>query len=259
MPKLLVFTPTYGDGLLDSTLDAVAALAFDGTLTPVISRHNPYPGKDMRNVTAQYQRGRQMVLDGDYDGLLCVEHDMIPPPHAAQTLWDDGAPVVYGVYRLRHDTHVLNAWTRNGKRLGKPMSFYPGLIAQARRDGRIECAGLGFGCTLMRREVLQRITFRDESGNAPDTPFAKDCLRKGIQQIARFDVACQHVEDGVALEAFTDGGTASRVYALQDAMLEMDSRPYVVERHRYYTVPPSVAAVWAKAGHVRITSGQYAP
>lgn len=255
MTKLLVFTPTYGDGPLPATLASVAAQVFDGELMHEVSWHNPIPTKDMRNVVAQYQRGRQMVLDGSYDALLCVEHDMVIPPNAAQVLWDDGAPVVYAVYRLRHETHVLNAWTVNGRRLGKPMSFYPAIVAEALKAGRIECAGLGFGCTLIRREVLQKINMRNEDGNAPDTPFAKDCLRKGIKQIARFDVPCQHIENGIVLEAFTDGGVAVRAYALRDATLEHDDKPYILERHRYYTLPPPVAQRWAAEGHVKITTG----
>lgn len=201
-----------------------------------------------------------MTLDGGYDAMLCVEHDMVLPVHAAQTLWDDGAPVVYGVYRLRHSSFVLNTWQRKGRHLGKPMSFYPDQINEARQAGRVEVGGLGFGCTLIRREVLERVQMRNEDDNAPDTPFAKDCLRRGIQQIARFDVACQHIENGVTLEAFEEGGIANRVYAPQDVTLLMDDRLWHLERGRYYTVPPSIAQSWAATGQVRITTGGgYAP
>lgn len=255
--KLLIFTPTYGDGPQPATLAAIAALTFDGELVHEISWHNPHfdRANDMRNVIAQYQRGRQMALDGGYDGLLCIEHDMIIPPHAAQTLWDDGAPVVYGVYTLRHESYVMNAWTKRGIRLGKPMSFYPDLMTSARQAGRVEVGGLGFGCTLIRRHVLEKIPMRNEGGNAPDTPFAKDCLRRGFMQIARFDVACQHIDNGITLEPFMDGGIACRIYALRDATLTLNGQPWALEKERYYTVAPPVAKVWARAGHVRITSG----
>jgi hypothetical protein len=255
MPKLLVFTPTYGAGPEPATLASIAAQVFDGDLTHEVSWLNPYPGKDMRNVVAQYQIGRQMTLDGGYDAMLCVEHDMVLPPHAAQTLWDDGSPVVYAVYRLRHSTFVLNAWRKKGRRLGKPMSFYSNEIQQARQAKRVEVGGLGFGCTLIRRQVLERIPMRNEDNNAPDTPFAKDCLKHGIQQIARFDVACQHIENGVVLEPFGEGGIANRVYALRDAQLPFNGDMWMLERGRYYTVPPSIARAWAATGDVRITTG----
>lgn len=259
MIRILAFTPTYGNGPLAETIASVAAQVFDGELVSEVSWHNPFPGADMRNVTAQYQRARELTLDGRYDALLCVEHDMVIPLHAAQTLWDDGAAVVYGVYRLRHTSHVLNAWMTNGRRLGKQMSFYPEKITEARKAKRIEVAGLGFGCTLIRRHVLEQVRIRNEDDNAPDTPFAKDCLRKGIQSYARFDVPCLHIENGIRLEPFTEDGIACRVYALRDGTLDLNGKPYIVERDRYYTVLPSVAAVWADAGHVRITAGMYAP
>lgn len=255
MPKLLIFTPTYGNGPLPATIASVAAQQFDGELVHEVSWHKPYPGHDMRNVTAQYKKGRQMALDSDYDAMLCVEHDMVIPPNAAQVLWDDGSPVAYAVYRLRHSTFILNAWQKRGKRLGKPMSFYPDEVNAARQSGRVEVGGLGFGCTLIRREVLERIQIRDDDNNAPDTPFAKDCLRRGIQQVARFDVACQHIENGVTLEAFEEGGIATRVYALRNTELPVNGDVWTLERGRYYTVPPSIATAWAATGDVRVTLG----
>jgi hypothetical protein len=40
----------------------------------------------------------------------------------------------------------------------------------------------------------------DSSGNAPDMPFALDCVRTGITQLARFDVQCGHMHEGNILE-----------------------------------------------------------
>ena len=151
-PKILAFTPTYGDGPRPETLASVQAQTYRN-LTHEVSWANPYPGGDMRNVLAQFQRGRQMALDGGYAALWTVEHDMDVPPDALQTLWDTGAQVVYGVYVLRHGVAVLNAWEWLGKdsvNIGESLSLHPKRLAAARAQASVQVGGVGFGCTLIR-------------------------------------------------------------------------------------------------------------
>jgi hypothetical protein len=155
----------------------------------------------MRNVLAQYSHARELCLSGPYDALVTIEQDMILPPHALATLWEDGAAVVYGTYMLRHGMPVINALRHENQRnLGMSLSLYNGALAQASKAERIEVSGVGFGCTLIRRSVLEAIPFRqDDAGNAPDMPFARDCLQRGIEQIARFNVRCGHIHEGEIL------------------------------------------------------------
>ncbi len=256
MPGLLVFTPTYGDALRPETVASVNAQQFDGSLTHEISYHNPYPIGDMRNVTAQYQRARDLLLAGDYDALLTVEHDMVLPPDAAQRLWDTDAPVVYGVYMLRHGSNVLNLWRYTGGRnLGMSLSLYPDELRRARRAKTWRVSGVGFGCTLIRREVLERIPFRqDPSGNAPDIPFALDCLQRGVVAVGRFDVACGHIEGGKVLKPYVNGGIVARAYALQDVTVNVEGESRRLVKDRYYTLPLPVAGELARAGYVRLTN-----
>jgi hypothetical protein len=155
----------------------------------------------MRNVLAQYNHARTLCLSGPYDAMVTVEHDIILPPHALATLCDDGAAVVYGTYMLRHGMPVINALKyENERNSGMSLSLYNGALAQASKAERVEVSGVGFGCTLIRRQVLEAIPFRqDAAGNAPDMPFAHDCLRQGIQQVARFNVRCGHIHEGEIL------------------------------------------------------------
>lgn len=195
MANLLIFTPVTPDGLQLATLQSVVGQCFAGEITWKIGRCNPYPPPDVRNVLAQYEWGRQVFLSGPYDAFVTVEQDMILPPHALATLWDDGAAVVYGTYMLRHGMPVVNALKHeNNRNLGMSLSLYSGALPRAIQTGRMEVSGVGFGCTLIRRHVVEAISFRQDSGgNAPDMPFARDCLQMGIEQVARFDVACGHI------------------------------------------------------------------
>lgn len=257
MPSLLVYTPTY-DGLLrPETVASVEAQRYHGLLTYEVSEHNPYPGRDMRNVTAQYQRARQLCLDGGYDALLTVEHDMVLPPDAAQKLYDTDAPVVYGVYMLRHGSNVLNAWKYSGDRnLGMSLSLYPAELKRARQAGVARVCGVGFGCTLIRREALIKAPFRQsDDGNAPDIPFALDCLHRGVVAMARFDVACGHIHEGRILDAYQNGGIVARVYALQEVNVTVDGQTVHLTKGRYYTLPMELAGELARAGYVQVTNG----
>ena len=52
---------------------------FDGVLDWVVSKDNPYPVPDHRNVLAQYRVARERCISEGYDALLTVEHDMVLP------------------------------------------------------------------------------------------------------------------------------------------------------------------------------------
>lgn len=216
---------------------------------------NPLPGRRMENVVAQYQKAWQMALDGGYDALLTVEHDMVLPSNAGQKLWDTDAPVVYGIYMLRHGIPTLNAWQYiNNRSLGMSLSLYPDEVRKGRQQGCLQVCGVGWGCTLIRREVLERIPVRATSGDAGDMAFATDCVRGGIKQIARFDVPCEHImPDGTVLHPYR-GGIVARVLALQTLNARVGRESVPMKKGRYYSVPPEDARELARAGYVQITN-----
>ena len=85
------------------------------------------------------------------------------------------------------------------------ISHHPGKLAQARQDGVYPVWGAGFGCTLFRREVMERLPFRkgdDVLAWCPDLPFAQDAWKAGWESIARFDVPVTHIEYGRAIHPF---------------------------------------------------------
>lgn len=222
-----------------------------------VSWHNPYPGQKMKNVLAQYQRGQQLALDGGYDAMLTVEHDMILPTGAIDRLMDTDADVVYGVYMLRHGTPCLNAWQYvNDRNLGMSLSLYPKELEAAKAAGQWRVSGVGWGCTLIRRNVLEKIAIRAAGdSDAGDMGFATDCLHAGIKMIARFDVPCGHYhENGEILEAFRQGGHVYRVLALQTFNAGVDGRTVEMKKGKYYSVPADDAVNLERGGYVKITT-----
>jgi hypothetical protein len=257
-PKILAFTPTYGTGPQTETLASVQAQTLRN-LTHEVSWANPYQGGDMRNVLAQFQRGRQLALEGGYAALWTFEHDMRCEPDALQALWDTGAQVAYGVYVLRHGAAVLNAWEWLGEgsvNIGESLSLHPDRLTKARRQEVTQVGGVGFGCTLIRRETLERIPFRSggDGSEAPDMPFAVDCIRAGVRQVAHFGVLCGHWDGERWLEPFeAHDAQLVRVRVHQNVTVRVGGETRVLAAGQEYELPERRALLeLQRAGYVAL-------
>jgi len=275
MMKVFVFTPTWTaeDGSLAMRPECEASVVgqeYEGGIERVVGTHNPYPGRDHRNVLAQYQRAREMFLDSDCGAMLTVEHDMTLPAGGigrlvaalerddyGMRLHPGGRPgVAFGVYMLRHGSWVLNAWEFIGEHaMGESLTLYPGKLAAARRMGVVRVSGVGWGCTLMRREVVAGTRFGDGNGtnSAGDVAFAMDCLYRGVVMVAAMDVACDHYDDGLWLRPF-GGGAVVEVEALQDVVVMGEKGSMRLETGGRYELGRRLADDLARTGYVRITN-----
>lgn len=267
--RVLVATPTYGDGPRVETGRSIEAQTLRGNLEWLVVRENPYPAPDVRNVVAAYQKIREIFLAGSWDALLTVEHDMVLPGFALERLWELQKPVAYGVYMLRHGAKVLNAWEYVGDRnVGESLTLAlynhrghrllgrnaPGFMGQP-----VRVSGVGFGCTLMRREVVERFPFHDGAATgstAPDLPFAQDCLRAGVEQWAHFGVLCGHWEDGRVLWPFEeDMQPIRKVIAQQNVTVSVNRQSVAMTAGQEYEIPEILAGELARAGYVRVVDG----
>lgn len=255
--SLLIYTATIGDEMRPETKASIEAQITDVPFDWEIGFHNPFPGQKMRNVVAQYQRARELCLAGGYDALLTVEHDMILPSNAVEKLYRTDAPVVYGVYMLRHGTPTLNAWRYEGSRnLGMSLSLYPDEVRAAMRRGWVEVCGTGWGCTLIRREVLERLQIHSNNeSDAGDITFSTECIRTGIKQIARFDVLCGHIlPDGRVLRVGDKMGVVARVLAQENVTVNVEGSTVAMKKGRYYSIPYELGYELQRAGFVQITN-----
>lgn len=206
---VLIFTPVYR--LEPETVEAIFALEWDGPISYLFQRDNPHQGDDervtgVRNHLHQYQRGREMFLQGRYDAMLVVESDVIPPPFALQRLAALDADVAYGVYMFR--VHDYNS---NAKPVVNLKHVYQQPAGQrARNTGEslsvkrlwppkrdvMDVSGAGFGCTLIKRHVLEELEFRTLQTLPPrvhcDEYFTTDAWRAGYSMKADTRVICGH-------------------------------------------------------------------
>lgn len=259
--RLLVYTPTYTlpdgtEAMSPESVESVRVQQIQGDLLHEIGRHNPFPGADHRNVAAQYQQAQAVFLAGDYDALLTVEHDnVLPDSGAIQRLLDTPGDVVYAPYILRHGVAVLSTWQYCGdKNLGESLTLHPEELAQARAANIWRICGVGHGCTLFRRHVLERIQFRSGPGNqyAPDIPFAQDALHAGFVSNGRFDVPVLHRQNADWLHPY-DSVSKRRYYCRVTVnALVPDGTRFRLVQGEYIQMTPDQAYDLARAGFITI-------
>lgn len=156
---------------------------------------NPYFDSNGRyNICHNYQKARRWVLDNDYDYLFTVEADMIIPPDALTKLLAVDTDVAYGLYCFKN-TSTWSAWTELDMEHGRSIRKDPEL-AKGFWGKVIEVAGVGMGCTLIRRNVLEALDFRVDDFNPDvhnDWVFAYDLQQKGFTQKCDLSVVCGHI------------------------------------------------------------------
>jgi hypothetical protein len=167
---------------------------------------------------------REKCLEGNYDFLLSLEQDVIPPLNIIEMLMDKSAPIVAGVY--------LNIFKNNfGKLEPRPLAYarvsqrefdilktdkkYEGTEIRKRiEEGKIkgpddikaqlsmkevekprliEVLFTGLGCMLIRKEVLEKIKFRASEASFDDYMFCIDAQKEGYPVFLDTTAKCAHL------------------------------------------------------------------
>lgn len=201
MPKLLIACPIK-DALMLPTMRAIIELqplGYDRS-DIVFLRCADTPGQDARDaIAAQYNEARRMVLENGYDALLTIECDMLPPPNAIRRLRDCQADIAYGLYVLRRPPWEWSAYSVIEGMGAYPLSAVPER-ARAEWGEIVDVDGIGLGCTLIQRRVLERLTFRahgllhgDGQRSHCDWYLGLDAKEAGFTQRCHTGVVCGHI------------------------------------------------------------------
>ena len=254
--SVLVATPTWmrGEGIAmrPETIASVNAQDCRDDFTWIVTVDNPYPAPDPRNVLHQYRCIQATFVAGDWDSLVLVEHDnVLPDAGAIQRMYDTAADVVYAPYRFRKGG--LSTWQYiNNTNLGMPLSEHPAELEQARAAGVWRVSGTGFGCTLIRRHVVEPLPFRPDGLSLyPDIPFAQDCLRAGFTALANMTVEVGHyTAEGELLLPF--GGGPMAIYeAVQTVNVVTGGRFIALEAGAEYEFTDEEASSLLAVGYVK--------
>lgn len=217
--KVLVFTPMNPSWphLYGRTVESIYSLKWDEPLDYLSMRGDIDVENQFERVTWKYQQGRKAFLRGDYDAMLTVEADMVIPPDTLERLVATDADVAYGLYVLRRGMPRWCAFTEVKLGEGKSLSEDPDLARQS-WNKVIPVQGVGMGCTLIRRHVLEEIDFRREPyEEAPcnDWYFSIDCQEKGYIQKCDLGVICGHIAAKPSPRILWPDPEAKRLYSIE--------------------------------------------
>lgn len=204
MARVLLFCPTHR--LCKETINSIHGIQYDGALDTLFTRDNPHGAGSGQNIIYNYQKAERIVKAENYDYLFTVEQDMIVPPDALSKLMALDADIAYGVYCFRKGKPTINI-TRTDKQQ-ESYGLYHNLRDWRKVFGKpVDCNGLGFGCTLIKRSVFDVLNFHSVPGHDGDTQLAHDAKRLGLKQMADTSVLCGHKRpDGTVVWPDADGG-----------------------------------------------------
>jgi hypothetical protein len=197
--RILLYCPLHPETpkIFGRTLNSIFRQEYDPLEIWFSKGDNPQdtgvPMNDGRaNTLHNYKKARQATLDQGFDALMTVERDMIIPSDAVQRLLDCDADIAYGLYVFRA-VSSWSAFTRLDRKSGRSISKDPAL-AKRMWGKQMDVAGVGFGCTLIKRHVLEAIEFRGAPGAANDWFFAQDAQEHGFKQVCDLGLVCGHID-----------------------------------------------------------------
>jgi len=192
--KVLVATPVMRGELYKRAWLSWYAMDWDGQIDyfqMIGGDHDPLP---YDNVTRKYNDARRAMLCGDYDALMTIESDTIVPKDALRRLIAVDADVAYGLYAFRHGFPMWSAFTLLRKDKGFPINTDPKKAKEA--WGKvIDVEGVGNGCTLIQRHVMEELEFKWSPGEfgCCDWHLSLDCQERGFTQKCDLGLICGHI------------------------------------------------------------------
>ena len=200
--KILVYVPLapMTPRIYARSMTSIMTLQWYEPLDIMFGKHDmtEYPGHDAGylNLLEKHNRARDLVLSGGYDALFLAESDMILPTLALERLAQIDADVAYGLYVSRHGAHQWLAFDHISEKPYSGASLSADkLLAQAAWGQAVETQGVGMGCTLIHRHVLEAMPFRcPDTQVADDWFFSLDCKTRGFRQVTDCGTVCGHIQ-----------------------------------------------------------------
>jgi hypothetical protein len=226
MTAILVVMPVY-DRLVDESLRSVLTQVLpDGVVMDIFM---PYMGygcgtKDSRyTIRDKYNEARDKFLQGSYDYMWTMESDMVAPPDALEELLSVEADVAYGLYAFRRHPFDWNAYIEmdEANMLGFPLSGIPKRAQAALQGGEVlRTDGVGLGCTLIHRKVLERVPFaiyedKQHGAGTEAVHFSHCDWYFALDTKDKFD--CR-VHCGVVLGHITDAPAPATIYPVAQGL-----------------------------------------
>lgn len=217
-PKVLVAIPTYAgkDYIFQENFKAIKSFKYpnyqyiyidntDGTsyISKLRRRganvvHVPRNGNSRQALCNAQNYARKKALDENYDYLMFVESDLIPPPETIARLVNHQLKVVGATYFIGHEIKVpcifFTEYKKDSGVTGTTL-IKSDQVNRFLGHGLQKVHGMGLGCTLIRRDVFSRYAYwTDERFNHKhsDVYFYMDLWNDNVPVIADSDFIIAH-------------------------------------------------------------------
>ena len=139
---------------------------------------------------------REKALEGNYDYLLSLEQDVIPPKNIIERLLQHKKRVVTGIYfnyiNVKKSVELAPVvWSKVNMEKEERYFLRPSEL----NKGLIKIAMSGLGCILIHRSILEEIKFRYENKYPAfdDIFFGLDCKENKVNIYADTNLICKHL------------------------------------------------------------------
>jgi len=160
----------------------------------MVVNSSPTSLKKMDIIVANRNVVRKQFLEGDWEWLFVIDSDIMGPPDTLEALLQHGQPLVTGACLgifTGDDSEAVVRPTLFG--FDKPGTVRQLLISETLPPQLFKVALAGFGCCLIRRDVIEHVRHRKMSDRGgEDTAFFKDARKLGYDVWCDTRVKCRH-------------------------------------------------------------------
>jgi FkbM family methyltransferase len=174
-----------------------------------------------------------------YDYLFAIDSDMGFAKDTLKKFLSHNVDMVSALYIQRiPGTHTLELYEHNG--FGGVSNIPYGKIKDR---GLVEIAGCGFGCVLIKSEVIRAIPYPQfeyhsaldhKDTISEDTDFCRKALDKGFRIWADTSVKCRHIGSSAYTVDDTILATDAPVLSVEDNLRDLSSKPLLPQAHFDY-------------------------
>ncbi len=185
--------PNYDILLVDNSQDDDYLKKIRAFNVPAVK--GPYFGSARARIVASRNLLKQYAIDNDYDYLLSLEQDVLPPKDIIQRMLQHSKQVLTGIYFNRDENQKLYplAYILTNEYKDKLPDMRPLNNEELWSNNLLEVISAGLGCLLIHRDILKKIQFRYEGEEAfDDRFFFLDLYNLNIPAFADTSLKCKH-------------------------------------------------------------------
>ncbi|MFA6136316.1 MAG: hypothetical protein WC705_03100 [Candidatus Paceibacterota bacterium] len=164
-----------------------------------------YEGNPVKSLCEARKVFFDKALEGGYDYAFSIEQDLFPPADIIQKLLKSDKKIIGTTYlvgqlmdeKIRRKKDWLTSFADLEKEIILPdgnKAMYWMTLSEIKNRGVFRVKSCAFGCTLIARDVLEKIKPRVIEGlrRFDDYYFFEDCFKEGIEVYGDSDILVDH-------------------------------------------------------------------